>query len=132
MPAEVAQLADAANRLRVTAIESTAAASNFGYPISGISASEIVATLFFDELKYDVKNPKDVNADRFVMSMGHAAPILYAAWQEAGLLTKDQIMKLGQIDSELDTEPSPVSYCKIKCKIRSFKNLKIVSLNKSP
>ena len=50
-----------------------------------MSAAEIVATLFFGEMRYDPKNPQHKGADRFVLSKGHAAPILYAAWAAAGL-----------------------------------------------
>jgi transketolase len=64
------QLEDCANRLRITSIETTAAAKS-GHPTSSASAAEIVATLFFHEMRYDPKNPKDVNADRLVLSKGH-------------------------------------------------------------
>jgi transketolase len=103
----VPQLEDCANRLRVTSIESTTQAGS-GHPTSSVSSAEIMATLFFAEMRYDVQKPKDVNADRFVMSKGHACPILYAAWYEAGLLTHEQCMSLRQIDSDLEGHPTPV------------------------
>jgi len=103
---QVAKLEDCANRLRVTSIETTAQA-NSGHPTSSTSCAEIMATLFFAEMRYDVQKPKDVNADRFVMSKGHACPILYAAWHEAGLLTHEQCMTLRQIDSDLEGHPTP-------------------------
>lgn len=87
----VNQLEDCANRLRVTSIEITSKA-NSGHPTSSTSSAEIMSTLFFNEMRYDVAHPKDVNADRFVMSKGHACPVLYAAWHEAGLLTHEQCM----------------------------------------
>jgi len=102
----VHQLEDCANRLRVTAIETTAHA-NSGHPTSSTSCAEIMATLFFNEMRYDVQKPKDVNADRFVMSKGHGCPILYAAWHEAGLLTYEQCMTLRHIDSDLEGHPTP-------------------------
>ncbi|KAI6198193.1 Transket-pyr domain-containing protein [Aphelenchoides besseyi] len=76
----VALLEDCANRLRVTSIEITSKA-NSGHPTSSASAAEIMATLFFAEMRYDAQKPRDVNADRFVMSKGHACPVLYAAWR---------------------------------------------------
>ncbi|CAD5218101.1 unnamed protein product [Bursaphelenchus okinawaensis] len=103
---KVSKLADCANRLRVTSIEITAAAKS-GHPTSSVSAAELVATLFFDEMKYDVAKPKDVNADRFVLSKGHACPILYAAWQEAGLIPREDNLKLRHIDSDLEGHPTP-------------------------
>ena len=103
----IAKVKDAANRMRITSIEATAAAKS-GHPTSSASAAEIVATLFFHEMSYDVAQPKDASADRFVLSKGHACPILYSAWLEAGLLTKDQIMQLRHIDSDLEGHPTPV------------------------
>jgi transketolase len=63
----VAQLQDAANRMRVSSIEQTCKA-NSGHPTSSCSAAEIMATLFFAEMRYDVKNPRHPAADRFILS----------------------------------------------------------------
>ncbi|KAE9412126.1 hypothetical protein Angca_007945, partial [Angiostrongylus cantonensis] len=73
-------------------------------------AADIMATLFFHEMKYDVAHPKLVSADRFVLSKashGHACPILYAAWEEAGLLTKEQVMSLRKVTSDIEGHPTP-------------------------
>ncbi|KAI6181377.1 Transket-pyr domain-containing protein [Aphelenchoides besseyi] len=102
----VALLEDCANRLRVTSIEITSKA-NSGHPTSSASAAEIMATLFFAEMRYDAQKPRDVNADRFVMSKGHACPVLYAAWVEAGLLSRDDCMTLRHIDSDIEGHPTP-------------------------
>jgi len=80
-PHNVAELKDAANRMRVSSVEMTSAA-NSGHPSSSVSAAEIMSTLFFGEMRYDVAHPKHVAADRFVLSKGHACPILYAAWYD--------------------------------------------------
>ena len=64
---DVAQLQDAANRMRVSSIEQTCK-SNSGHPTSSCSAAEIMATLFFSEMKYDVQNPRHPAADRFILS----------------------------------------------------------------
>lgn len=69
-----------------------------------------MAALFFHEMKYDVKEPRAVNADRFVLSKGHACPILYAAWEEAGLLSHDDVLSLRKIDSDIEGHPTPVIY----------------------
>lgn len=63
----IAELKDCSNRLRFSSIEQTAKA-NSGHPTSSVSAAEIVSTLFFAEMRYDVKNPRHEAADRFVMS----------------------------------------------------------------
>ena len=72
-----------------------------------MSAAEIVSTLFFAEMRYDPKNPRNKGADRFVLSKGHAAPILYAAWAAAGLFPREQVMDLRKIDSDLEGHPTP-------------------------
>lgn len=63
----VSQLQDAANRMRVSSIEQTCK-SNSGHPTSSSSAAEIMATLFFAEMRYDVKYPRHPAADRFILS----------------------------------------------------------------
>lgn len=67
MSDQVSLLNDAANRMRVSAIEMTSA-SKSGHPTSGSSAAEVLATLFFDEMHYEVANPRNPSADRFVLS----------------------------------------------------------------
>uniref|UniRef100_A0A915ETX9 Transketolase-like pyrimidine-binding domain-containing protein n=1 Tax=Ditylenchus dipsaci TaxID=166011 RepID=A0A915ETX9_9BILA len=58
-------------------------------------------------MHYDVNHPKHQAADRFVLSKGHACPILYAAWEEAGLLTHEQVLTLRDINSDLEGHPTP-------------------------
>jgi transketolase len=66
-----------------------------------------VAALFFSVMSYDPKNPKTPNTDRFVLSKGHAAPLLYAAWAEAGLFPKSDLLKLRTLASDLEGHPTP-------------------------
>jgi transketolase len=73
-----------ANQLRIHSINTTTAAGS-GHPSSCCSAADLVAALFFGHMRYDPKNPRYYNNDRFILSKGHAAPLLYAAWAEAGL-----------------------------------------------
>lgn len=72
-----------------------------------MSAAEIVATLFFAEMRFDPKNPRHAGADRFVLSKGHAAPILYAAWAAAGLFPRGELLDLRKIESDLEGHPTP-------------------------
>ena len=58
-------------------------------------------------MKYSVAEPKGRNCDRFVLSKGHAAPILYAAWAEAGLFPVNELLNLRKIDSDLEGHPTP-------------------------
>jgi transketolase len=99
-------LQNVATQLRLDSIRSTTEAGS-GHPTTCMSAAEIVSVLFFDEMRYDAADPRHEHADRFVLSKGHAAPILYAAWAEAGLFPRDELMKLRLIDSDLEGHPTP-------------------------
>uniref|UniRef100_A0A914NFH6 Transketolase n=1 Tax=Meloidogyne incognita TaxID=6306 RepID=A0A914NFH6_MELIC len=106
MEDQISKISDAANRMRISSIEQTTKA-NSGHPTSSCSAAEIVATLFFSEMRYSVKEPRHASADRFVLSKGHACPILYAAWEEAGLLTREQVLTLRKLNSDIEGHPTP-------------------------
>lgn len=95
-----------ANRLRHHSIVATAAAGS-GHPTSCMSCAELVAGLFFHFLRYDLKHPKSVHNDRFVLSKGHAAPILWAALAEAGAFPVAKLETLRRIDSDLEGHPTP-------------------------
>jgi transketolase len=99
-------LQDKAHRLRVHSIVSTSEAGS-GHPSSCMSAAEIMSALFFQVMRYDPKSPAFPNNDRFVLSKGHAAPVLYAAWAEAGIIPESELMKLRRIDSDLEGHPTP-------------------------
>lgn len=100
------KLSDVANRLRIHSIESTSA-SNSGHPTSCSSMAEITSVLFFNTMRYDPKVPKSPSNDRFILSKGHAAPILYAAWAEAGLFPVSDLKNLRKIDCPLEGHPTP-------------------------
>jgi transketolase len=102
----VAALRNVATQLRIDSIRSTTEAGS-GHPTSCMSAAEIMATLFFGEMRYEPNNPKNADNDRFVLSKGHAAPILYAVWAEAGLFPRDELLELRRIDSDLEGHPTP-------------------------
>jgi len=99
-------LKNIATRLRIDCILSTTEAGS-GHPTTCCSAADIVAALFFSEMRYDPKNPQHPHADRFVLSKGHAAPILYAAWAAAGFLKRSELLKLRQFTSDLEGHPTP-------------------------
>jgi transketolase len=95
-----------ANQLRIHSITSTTAAGS-GHPTSCCSAADVMATLFFGHMRYDPKNPHYYNNDRFILSKGHAAPLLYAAWAETGLFPASELLKLRQFGSDLEGHPTP-------------------------
>src|ERR1043166_4236237 len=95
-----------ANQLRIHSIAATTAGGR-GHPTSCWSAADVVAALFFGHMRYDPKNPRYHNNDRFILSKGHAAPLLYAAWAETGLFPTEDLLKLRQLGSDLEGHPTP-------------------------
>ncbi len=95
-----------ATQLRIDSVRATSEAGS-GHPSSCASAADIVAALFFSVMRYDPRNPKALNSDRFVLSKGHAAPLLYAAWAEAGLFPAADLLKLRTLASDLEGHPTP-------------------------
>jgi transketolase len=80
---DIEKIKGIANQLRIHSIAATTAAGS-GHPTSCCSAADMVAALFFAHMRYDPRNPHYYNNDRFILSKGHAAPLLYAAWAETG------------------------------------------------
>ena len=76
-----------------------------GHPGGSLSAADIVAALYFHVMRHDPRNPKDPDRDRFVLSKGHASPVLYAALAEAGYFPKEEIITFRRIDSRLQGHP---------------------------
>src|SRR5258707_14540226 len=72
-----------------------------------MSMADLMPALFFAEMRFDPKDPKNPESDRFVLSKGHAAPILYAAWAEAGAFDRTELLKLREIGSDLEGHPTP-------------------------
>jgi transketolase len=106
MPTALATLQNIAAQLRIDSVVSTSEAGS-GHPTTCLSAADIVSTLFFSEMRFDPKNPRNQDNDRFVLSKGHAAPILYAAWAEAGLFPREDLLKLRKFESDLEGHPTP-------------------------
>jgi len=74
-----------------------------GHPGGSLSAVEIVTYLYYKEM--NIVDPKDENRDRFVLSKGHAAPVLYSVLMEKGFISKDLIGTLRQVNSKLQGHP---------------------------
>src|SRR5512143_2583173 len=88
-----------ASQLRIHSIAATTAAGS-GHPTSCCSAADLVAALFFGHMRYDPKNPHYHNNDRFILSKGHAAPLLYAAWAENGVIPASEVTTLRTLNSD--------------------------------
>ena len=95
-----------ATNLRIHSIISTAEAGS-GHPTTCLSAADIVSALFFHAMRYDCSDAQNPNNDRFILSKGHAAPLLYAAYAEAGIIPTEALRTLRQIDSILEGHPTP-------------------------
>src|SRR5512141_2736281 len=103
---DVELLKGIATQLRIHCIAATTAAGS-RHATSCCSAADLVAALFFGHMRYDAKNPHYHNNDRFVLSKGHAAPLLYAAWAETGLFPVEELLKLRQFGNDLEGHPTP-------------------------
>lgn len=101
----IAYLAEKARLMRRDSLRMVAAAGS-GHPGGSLSAADIMAVLFFDEMRFRPDNPKDPDRDRFVLSKGHASPILYAALARSGFIPLDELKTFRRIDSRLQGHPS--------------------------
>ncbi len=101
---EKLELSRMAYRLRMDVIESVHAAKS-GHVGGSLSAAEIMAYLYFKEMNVDPENPDKEDRDRFVLSKGHVAPVLYAALAERGFFPKEELLKLRKIGSFLQGHP---------------------------
>jgi transketolase len=99
------QLQDICKQIRRDIVEMTGAAKS-GHPGGSLSAVEILVTLFFGgALRHDPANPKWPDRDRFILSKGHAAPVLYSVFAEAGYTPKDQLKTLRKLGSIYQGHP---------------------------
>ena len=103
---KISFLENKALNLRIDSIRATSK-SNSGHPTSCMSAADIVATIFFETLKYDLTNPKNPNNDRFILSKGHAIPVIYSAWKQLGVISDEELLSLREFDSVLEGHPTP-------------------------
>ncbi|HEY8505665.1 MAG TPA: transketolase [Gemmataceae bacterium] len=93
-------------QIRKAIVTSTTEAGS-GHPTSSLSAAEVVTALYFGGfLRHDPKNPTDPKRDRFILSKGHAAPLLYAALAEAGYFPREQLPTLRKLGSPLEGHPN--------------------------
>jgi transketolase len=99
-------LRNIATRLRIDSIRATTAAGS-GHPTTCQSAADLMAALFFAEMRFDPKHPRHPLADRFVMSKGHAAPLLYAMWAAVGFIPREELTDLRLLSSDLEGHPTP-------------------------
>ncbi|HAS79827.1 MAG TPA: transketolase, partial [Fusobacteriaceae bacterium] len=102
--ADIKMLKEKATQLRKD-IVTMICKSKSGHPGGSLSAADIVSTLYFNEMNVDPKNPKMEDRDRFVLSKGHAAPLLYAVLAEKGYFDKELLGTLRKFGSPLQGHP---------------------------
>ena len=101
---EIVRLKETARNTRRLILESLAEAGS-GHPGGSLSAVELLVTLYFHVMHYDPKNPKWEDRDRFFLSKGHAAPLLYAMLAQAGFFPVEELMTLRKLGSRLQGHP---------------------------
>ena len=96
-----------AAQIAVDSIRATTAAGS-GHPTSSMSSAHLLAVLFADHLRFDVKDPAYRGNDRFVLSKGHASPGLYATLKAVGAFDDEMLLSLRREGSPLQGHPAPV------------------------
>jgi transketolase len=97
-------LADTARQIRRDIIEMTHAAKS-GHPGGSLSAADILTALYFEEMNIHTEHPGKEGRDRFVLSKGHAAPVLYATLARRGYFDPSELITLRQLGSRLQGHP---------------------------
>src|SRR5215469_4149444 len=99
MPTSIDALKEKGRRLRILSLKATTEAGS-GHPTSCLPAADLMSVMFFNEMRFDPNDAHNPANDRFVLSKGHAAPLLWAAYAEAGILNVDQLTPLRRFDSD--------------------------------
>src|SRR3989475_4786912 len=96
-----------AAQLCVDSIRASTAAGS-GHPTSSMSAAHLAAVLYADHLRFDVDDPKNPGNDRFVLSKGHASPLLFSVFKAIGAVTDQELLSFRKFRSPLQGHPAPV------------------------
>ncbi|MFF9127811.1 transketolase [Streptomyces sp. NPDC014889] len=100
------ELVELGQQLRVDSVRAAAAAGS-GHPTSSMSAADIMAVLLANHLRYDFDHPEHPGNDRFVLSKGHASPLLYSAYKAAGAIDDEELLTFRKLGSRLEGHPTP-------------------------
>ncbi|MGW5508109.1 transketolase [Streptomyces albogriseolus] len=100
------ELAELGQQLRVDSVRAAAAAGS-GHPTSSMSAADLIAVLFAHHLRYDFERPDHPANDRFVLSKGHASPLMYATYKAAGVIGDEELLTFRENGSRLEGHPTP-------------------------
>lgn len=105
-PMDTAELIELGQQLRVDSVRASAAAGS-GHPTSSMSAADLMAVLLANHLRYDFDRPAHPGNDRFVLSKGHASPLLYSAYKAAGAVDDEELLTFRKLGSRLEGHPTP-------------------------
>ncbi|MGH2650974.1 MAG: transketolase, partial [Actinomycetota bacterium] len=97
-----------AAQLAVDSIRASTQAGS-GHPTSSMSAAHLLAVLYADHLRYDASDPKNPANDRFVLSKGHASPLMYSVLKAVGAITDEQLLSFRAFGSPLEGHPAPLA-----------------------
>ncbi|MEV5330647.1 transketolase [Streptomyces werraensis] len=100
------ELVELGQQLRVDSVRAAAAAGS-GHPTSSMSAADLMAVLFARHLRYDFERPDHPANDRFVLSKGHASPLMYATYKAAGVIGDEELLTFRENGSRLEGHPTP-------------------------
>jgi transketolase len=100
------ELVELGQQLRVDSVRAAAAAGS-GHPTSSMSAADLMAVLLANHLRYDFDRPEHPANDRFILSKGHASPLLYSAYKAAGALDDEELLTFRKRGSRLEGHPTP-------------------------
>ncbi|MEU5461255.1 transketolase [Streptomyces althioticus] len=100
------ELVELGQQLRVDSVRAAAAAGS-GHPTSSMSAADLMAVLFANHLRYDFERPDHPANDRFVLSKGHASPLMYATYKAAGVIGDEELLTFRANGSRLEGHPTP-------------------------
>ncbi|WP_069760356.1 transketolase [Streptomyces sp. LUP47B] len=100
------ELVELGQQLRVDSVRSAGAAGS-GHPTSSMSAADLMAVLLANHFRYDFDRPDHPGNDRFVLSKGHASPLLYSAYKAAGAIDDEELLTFRKLGSRLEGHPTP-------------------------
>ncbi|MEU6818363.1 transketolase [Streptomyces sp. NPDC046860] len=100
------ELAELGQQLRVDSVRAADAAQS-GHPTSSMSAADLLAVLLANHLRYDFERPDHPANDRFVLSKGHASPLMYAVYKAAGAIDDAELLTFRKLGSRLEGHPTP-------------------------
>jgi len=100
----VEELKKIAKKIRISIIEQVYRAKS-GHPGGSLSSADILTVLYFNQMNINEKEPKAILRDRFVLSKGHCAPVLYATLAEKGFFNKEELLGFRKVDGNLQGHP---------------------------